>query len=78
MAAVQIIPQDQLVVVQDEAVVRIGARDPADWPAVAGALQFDRPVWTENADFFGSGIATWTTMTVEVYLRGPGTTTNAA
>jgi hypothetical protein len=28
------------------------------------------PVWTEDQDFFGSGISTWTTSTVELYLRG--------
>lgn len=53
-----------------EAMARIGKRDAADWPAVAGALQFDCPVWTEDEDFFGSGIATWTTATVEIFLRG--------
>ena len=70
MVAVQIIPHVELVAAQAGALSRIGQRDPADWPAVAGALQFDCPVWTEDEDFFGSGIATWTTSTVEVYLRG--------
>jgi hypothetical protein len=28
------------------------------------------PVWTEDRDFFGSGIATWTTDPVELHLRG--------
>ncbi|MEJ8820440.1 PIN domain-containing protein [Variovorax humicola] len=27
-----------------------------------------RPVWTEDADFFGTGIATWTTDRVALYL----------
>jgi len=70
MAAVQIIPQVELTAAEAEAKARIGQRDPADWPAVAGALQFDCPVWTEDADFFGSGVATWTTATVEIFLRG--------
>jgi len=70
MAAVQIIPQAELAAAEAEAMARIGKRDPADWPAVAGAIQFDCPVWTEDEDFFGSGVATWTTSTVEVYLRG--------
>jgi predicted nucleic acid-binding protein len=70
MAAVQIIPQVELVAAEQEAVARIGRRDPEDWPAVAGAIQFDCPVWTEDEDFFGSGVATWTTSTVEIYLRG--------
>ncbi len=39
-------------------------------PAVAAALQFDCPVWTEDQDVFGSGVATWTTATVEIVLCG--------
>ena len=70
MAAVQIIPQVELTAAEAEARARIGQRDPADWPAIAGALQFDCPVWTEDEDFFGSGVATWTTATVEIFLRG--------
>ena len=27
------------------------------------------PIWTEDQDFFGSGIATWTTDRVDIYLR---------
>ena len=48
---------------------RIAHRDEADWPIVATSLLLDCPVWTEDQDFFGSGVATWTTRTVEVYLR---------
>ena len=70
MAAVQIIPQVELAAAEQEAMARIGQRDPEDWPAVASAIQFDCPVWTEDEDFFGSGVATWTTSTVEIYLRG--------
>ena len=53
-----------------DALRRIGARDPEDWPVVALALAVDAPVWTEDTDFFGSGVATWTTENVEVYLGG--------
>lgn len=70
MMAVQIIPQVELTTAESEAKARIGQRDLADWPAVAVALQFDCPVWTEDEDFFGSGVATWTTATVEMFLRG--------
>jgi predicted nucleic acid-binding protein len=48
---------------------RIASRDSADWPIVAVALLSDCPVWTEDQDFFGSGIATWTSSTVDLYLR---------
>jgi predicted nucleic acid-binding protein len=53
---------------------RIELRDPDDWPVVAVALMLNLPIWTEDRDLFGSGIATWTTDRVEVYLKaGPGT-----
>jgi len=54
---------------QLEARERIQLRDPNDWPVVAVALLLGSPVWTEDQDFFGAGIATWTTSTVELYLR---------
>ena len=28
------------------------------------------PVWTEDADFFGTGVATWTSDRVALYLAG--------
>ena len=48
---------------------RIQIRDPEDWPIMAVALLLDLPIWTEDQDFFGGGIATWTTDRVELYLR---------
>jgi predicted nucleic acid-binding protein len=65
---VQIIADDILIEVESKAKARIASRDVNDWPAVAAALLLDCPVWTEDKDFFGAGIATWTTITVELYL----------
>jgi len=48
---------------------RISLRDPDDWPVVAVALLLNLPIWTEDQDFFGTGVATWTTDRVELYLR---------
>jgi predicted nucleic acid-binding protein len=53
----------------EEARARISSRDIDDWPVVAASLLLDCPVWTEDHDFFGSGIATWTTNNIELYLR---------
>jgi predicted nucleic acid-binding protein len=50
---------------------RIARRDPDDWPVVAVALLLRLPIWTEDQDFFGGGMATWTSDRVEVYLREP-------
>jgi predicted nucleic acid-binding protein len=33
------------------------------------ALLLDVPIWTEDQDFFGAGIATWTTDRVQLYLQ---------
>ena len=48
---------------------RMDRRDEDDWPVLAAALAFDCPIWTEDADFFGCGVATWTTDRVEFYME---------
>ena len=48
---------------------RISVRDPDDWPIIAVALLLEAPIWTEDRDFFGSGLAVWTTDRIEIYLR---------
>jgi predicted nucleic acid-binding protein len=48
---------------------RMRHRDMADWPIAATSLLLDCPIWTEDPDFFGSGIATWVTGSFELYLR---------
>lgn len=48
---------------------RLAGRDEEDWPILATALTLDCPVWTEDADFFGVGVATWTTATIGHYFE---------
>ena len=47
---------------------RITRRDEDDWPVLAAALALGCAIWTEDTDFFGCGVATWTTDRVELYL----------
>jgi len=54
---------------ETRAKARIASRDPNDWPIVATALLLDAPIWTEDQDFFGCGIPTWTSNKIELYLR---------
>jgi predicted nucleic acid-binding protein len=54
---------------EERARARISSRDADDWPVVATALLIDAPIWTEDQDFFGSGIATWTSNKIELFLR---------
>ena len=55
---------------QQQALQRIAVRDADDWPVLACAMTIGCPVWTEDADFFGTGVAIWTTDRVELYLAG--------
>lgn len=51
-----------------EARARIEKVDPDDWQVIACALALNCPIWTEDRDFFGAGIPTWTSDRVELYL----------
>jgi predicted nucleic acid-binding protein len=54
---------------QQKALQRIAFRDTDDWPVLACAMMLGCPVWTEDADFFGTGVATWTSNRIEIYFR---------
>lgn len=47
---------------------RMAKRDEDDWPVLAAALALNCPIWTEDTDFFGCGLATWKTDRVELFL----------
>jgi predicted nucleic acid-binding protein len=68
LASIHVVDHTSLLDVEDEARRRIASRDADDWPAVAVSIALDAPIWTEDGDFFGSGVATWTTINVEMYL----------
>lgn len=51
-----------------EARKRLAARDPEDWPILAAALALGCPIWTEDTDFFGCGVATWTSASIDSFL----------
>ena len=53
---------------QEQALQRIAVRDEDDWPVLACAMTIGCPVWTEDADFFGTGVATWTSDRIALYL----------
>lgn len=64
----QVIDESVYQSLEVSAKMRIGSRDIDDWPIVAGALVLNCPVWTHDMDFFGAGVATWTTDTVSIYF----------
>lgn len=69
---VQVVDHTEYVAMMPAALARVGPRDPDDWPILACALLLNCPIWTEDRDFFGTGVAIWTTALVELYFTDPG------
>lgn len=62
-----IIPVEAYAPYEETARARMPA-DPNDWPSAALALALDTGIWTEDRDFFGSGLATWRTPVLQHHL----------
>ncbi len=67
-AVVQQVDEELYVPLRQQAIQRIGMRDIDDWPVLACAMSLGCPVWTEDADFFGTGVPIWTTDRVNLYF----------
>lgn len=67
-ANVALVDQAVLAPLEDEARSRV-LRDPDDWPLVAGALALAAGIWTLDNDLLGTGVATWTTQSLQVWLE---------
>ena len=70
-AIITAVPASSYAPMQRHALARIADRDPNDWPVLACALLLDCPIWTEDQDLFGTGVATWKTAIVELYFTEP-------
>jgi len=70
-ANVVIVDEAVYSALEDEALAR-SVRDPNDWPAVACALALSGGMWTNDNDYLGTGVPTWTTETLQLWLdRNP-------
>ena len=65
---IQIVDNSLYSLYEAEAKQRIAVRDINDWSIVAVSLMLDCPIWTEDRDFFGTGVATWTSDRIHLYL----------
>jgi len=68
MRLVQTVEAETYASFESAARERIDKRDEDDWPVLAAALALGCPIWTEDTDFSGCGVATWTTDRLELYL----------
>lgn len=67
-ANVAVIDGAVLAPLEEESRSRV-LRDPHDWPLVAAALVLAAGIWTLDQDLFGTGVATWTTESLVVWLE---------
>ena len=63
------VERDLYATFENDARQRLCERDESDWPVLAAALGLACAIWTEDADFFGTGIAVWTTNRIEIFLK---------
>jgi predicted nucleic acid-binding protein len=66
-ASIVILDEGVYAALEEEARER-SPRDPHDWPVVATALALSAGIWTDDNDFLGTGVATWTTDTLQRWL----------
>jgi predicted nucleic acid-binding protein len=66
---VQLVEEESYGIYEDEARKRLKGRDEDDWPVVAAALALGCAVWTEDTNFFGTGVAVWTSNRIEIFLK---------
>lgn len=65
---IQVVPLESFSEYEEAARYRLKDRDEDDWLFLALAMRLDCPIWTEDKDFFGSGVPTWTSDRVELFL----------
>jgi predicted nucleic acid-binding protein len=66
---VECVEPDLYAIYEKDARHRLSGRDEQDWPILATALGLACAVWTEDKDFFGTGVALWTTSHIEIFLE---------
>ena len=69
---VHTVPIENLERFESTARRRLQGRDEEDWPYLALALLLECPVWTEDTDFFGTGVAVWTTDRIALFFEDDG------
>jgi predicted nucleic acid-binding protein len=61
LQAIQPLEPEAYANLEDAARARLHIRAQSDWPVVAAALALDAAIWSNDRDFFGVGVAVWST-----------------
>lgn len=68
LAFFDVLPSSTYMPFEAEAARRLRQGGASDWPALAAAIAHDVGVWTEDVDFFGTGVPTWTSANVLCFI----------
>ncbi len=52
---------------ESAAKARIHYKNTKDWPILAAAIEHKGAIWTDDRDFFGTGVPTWTTRNIRFW-----------
>jgi len=66
---IELIGEEAYGLFEADARQRLRGRDEKDWPVLAAALSLSCAIWTEDTDFFGTGVAVWTSDRIEIFLK---------
>jgi predicted nucleic acid-binding protein len=66
---VEVIPVQAYAGFETDARARLHARGQPDWPILAAAMAYQDDIWSNDRDFFGVGVAVWST---ENIAKAPG------
>lgn len=50
---------------QHEAILRLRWKAEDDWPVLAAAMAFDAGIWSDDRDFFGTGVSVWSSYNID-------------
>lgn len=69
LRVVEIVTTESLQSFENTARKRLDKTGQRDWPVLAAAIKFDAHIWSNDRDFFGVGVAAWTTLNVPFALE---------
>ena len=64
LAAFMMVEGELIVDEERAARERLGEAGQPDWPVLATALQMSAQIWSQDRDFFGVGVAVWSTRNI--------------
>lgn len=61
IAPLEVLATERYTEHRSDALARLGQGGSSDWPALAAAIALDADIWSDDRDYFGVGVAVWST-----------------